>query len=297
MPYVTFSISIQCWKPGNFDIDRCGHRSNWCSHCSAWIDQGRQYLRMSRRCTCHTFSKVWIWWSRKMCFLLFWVSLIQCLVPPIRVGERGFELNATDSMISTMLFLLFSYNFICLFISLASKSDRLAKPSVLCKLQHSIHSDLSDIEAPWKMNRRNLKLQILRIRTKSPANGTLWGGRGFIGIFLIFSRILIWTDKFYPVCIGGFSQKQPLCSRNIPCRRTGFATQWWTMLLGRSHVLRAARSDGSLCSRIFQHHVFIKTLFSFLSIFLFSLFSSFSSVFRAEGLKHNKKYSENVQKL
>ena len=41
------------------------------------------------------------------------------------------------------------------------------------------------------------------------------GGGSFIGIFSIFFRILIWTDKFYPVCIEGFSQKQPLYRQNI----------------------------------------------------------------------------------
>ena len=38
--------------------------------------------------------------------------------------------------------------------------------------------------------------------------------RGFVGIFSIFFRISMWTEKLYPVCIGISPQKQPLCSQN-----------------------------------------------------------------------------------
>ena len=54
--------------------------------------------------------------------------------------------------------------------------------------------------------------------------------------FLLFS---LFFHSFFSIILAFFPPY-------APCRRTGFATQWWTMLLGRSHVLRAARSDGSL---------------------------------------------------
>ena len=67
---------------------------------------------------------------------------------------------------------------------------------------------------------------------------------------------------------------------------------------GRSHDSRASRSPAR-CEAIFFMQAPPKSFFFFLffSFLLLSLFSSFLSLFRAESLKHNRKYFENTQRF